>query len=113
MKELDRGEITLAPDPYSGKDGRRPFVIISTEQYPFYPHGYLGVPVTSQNRPNTYQIHEYDMEYVNEELHIDPSYVNPFSPSQVNQPSRTLLKLSDEFMDILAEEVAKAVGLSV
>lgn len=98
----------MASDPFS--DGRRPMVIISDDEYPFYPHGYLGIPVTSQNKDNTFKIHEYDMEYVNDELHIDPSFVNPWSPHQVNDAGRTLLKLSDDFMNILAERVTNAVG---
>lgn len=109
-RKIDRGEVVLAPDPYNGKSGRRPFVIISNEEYPFYPHGYLGAPVTSQDKANTFQIHEYDMEYVNEELNITPSYVNPWSPSQVNEPGRTLIKLSEDFCDILSDRVTKAVG---
>ena len=111
MRKLERGEVVLAPDPYSGKTGRRPFIIVSGTNYPFYPHGYLGIPVTSKDRDNTFQIYEYDMEYVNEELNIQPSYANPWSPAQVNKPGRTLLKLSDEFIDILAARSAQAMGL--
>ncbi len=109
-RELPRGSVVLAPDPYNGKSGRRPFVIISGENYPFYPAGYLGVPVTSQDKSNTYQIHEHDMENINEELYINPSYVNPWSPCQVNNAGRKLMELSDDFMDILAGNVAKAIG---
>ena len=109
-RKIKRGEVVLAKDPYTGKSGRRPFVIISNEEYPFYPHGYLGVPVTSQDKSNTFEITEYDKDYINEDLHINPSYVNPWSPSQVNDAGRTLLKLSDSFCDILSDRVAKAVG---
>lgn len=112
VREIERGEIVLAPDPFSGKSRRRPFIIVSDEDYPFHPHGYLGVPVTSNDRPHTLEIHEYDMEYVNDSLNIQPSYANPWSPSQVNDAGRTLLKLSDNFVDILAEQVSHAVGLS-
>lgn len=110
VRQIERGEIVLAPDPFNGKQGRRPFIVISDENYPFYPHGYLGIPVTSQDKSNTFEIHEYDMEYVNESLNIQPSYANPWSPSQVNDPGRTLLKLSDEYLDILADRVMKAIG---
>jgi len=108
-RKMERGEVVLAPDPYS--DGRRPFIIVSDENYPFYPHGYLGCPITTKNKSSTYKLHEHDMEYVNEELHINPSYVNPWSPSQINKYSRTLIKMSDEFMDTIAENVGKAIGL--
>jgi hypothetical protein len=111
VRVIDRGEVVLAPDPYSGKSGRRPFVIVSNEEYPFYPSGYLGCPITSKDRPNTYQLHKYDMEYVNEELHIQPSYVNPYSPHQVNDAGRTLVKMSDKFIDLVTETVGKAMGL--
>lgn len=111
VRKIDRGEIVLGPDPYRDDAGRRPFVIISNEEYPFYPYGYLAIPVTSQDKPNTFQIHEYDIEYVNSELHIDPSYVNPWSPVQMNDAGRTLLKLSEDFCDILAKSVCQAVGI--
>jgi PemK-like protein. len=103
-RKLQRGTVVLAQDPYSGKTGKRPFVIISDSDYPFYPNGYLGIPVTSQDKSNTFQIHEYDKVAVKEDLHIDPSYVNPWSPSQVNDAGRKLLRLSDDFCDISARE---------
>lgn len=110
MRTLDRGEVVLAPDPH--KDGRRPFVIISDSDYPFYPHGYLGLPVTTRDRPNTWQIHERDKVYVNDGLHVNPSYINPWSPSQINEVHKTLLKLDKGFMDMLAADVSRAIGVN-
>lgn len=109
-RKIERGEVVLAKDPYNGKSGKRPFVIISDENYPFYPHGYLGIPVTTQDKSNTFQIHEYDKVKVKDDLHVDPSYVNPWSPSQVNDAGRTLLRLSEDFCDILSQRVAAAIG---
>lgn len=105
-----RGDLVLAPDPFNDS-GRRPAVIVSNEEYPFHPHGYLGIPVTSKDKQNTYQIHEYDMVEVHEELYIQPSYVNPWSPHQINTTGRTLLTLSESFIDTLVEDVAAAVGV--
>ena len=105
-----RGNVVLAPDPYSS-DGRLPIVIISNEEYPFYPHGYLGIPVTTHNKPNTVKIHEYDKVTVKSDLHVNPSYINPWSPFQVNEIHRELLTLSDEFCDRLGKKVAQAVGV--
>ena len=110
VRKLERGEIVLATDPYSGKSGKRPFAIISDSDYPFYPTGYLGVPVTTQDKQNTFQIHQSDIDWKNEPLKVRPSFVNPWSPAQVNDAGKTVLKLSDEFMDIMAEQVSIAVG---
>lgn len=107
----ERGEVVLAPDPYSGKTGRRPFLIISDSNYPFYPHGALALPITSKDKSNTFEITEYDKEEINEDLHINPSYVNPYSPVQCNNAGKTLLTLSDDFCDLLAERVSVATGL--
>ncbi len=109
-EKLERGDVVLAPDPYRDSSNRRPFVIISDSDYPFYPHGYLSLPVTTKDKSNTFQIHEHDIENVTEELHVMPSYVNPWSPVQMNNPDKKLIELSDDFCDILAERVAKAVG---
>lgn len=110
-REIERGEVVLAEDPYKDNSGQRPFVIISDKNYPFYPHGSLAIPVTTQNKSNTVKITEYDKEYINEDLHVNPSYVNPYSPVQCNQAGRTLLRLSEEFCDLLAEKVADSIGL--
>ena len=111
MKEhIDRGQIVLASDPYNN-GGKRPFVIISDEDYPFYPYGYLGLPVTTQDKHNTYQIYESDKVEITEELHVNPSYVNPWSPAQVNDYEKKIVKLSESFMNMLAEDVSQALGV--
>jgi hypothetical protein len=111
MQKLERGEVVIAPDPYSNQTAYRPFAIISDEEYPFYPHGYLGVPVTTQDRPNTYQIHEQYVVWEDDSLDVEPSFINPMSPSQVNDCRKSLLGLSDRFMDSIAMRVKEAVGL--
>jgi hypothetical protein len=109
MRELDQGNVVLAPDVY--KSGKRPFAIVSDSDYPFYPHGYLGVPITTQDRPHTVQIHEYDIVEVNESLHVDPSYINPWSPAQVNDIDKELVVLSDNFINTILERVGEAMGI--
>jgi dienelactone hydrolase len=104
---IDRGSVVLAPDLYTNNGTRRPFIIISNEDYPFYPSGYLGIPITSQNKPNTFEISDYDIAEVQEPLEVTPSYANPFSPSQVNNAGRTLVKLSDGFLDLLTDQIQK------
>lgn len=111
MRELERGEVVLAPDPYSGKDGYRPFVIISDENYPFHPFGYLGVPVTTRDKSNTVQIHEHDKQHIKAGLDVDPSFVNPYSPVQVNEAGQTLTILTDEFMDTVSRHIIEAIGV--
>jgi hypothetical protein len=109
-KEIDRGTVVLAPEQFSTGNSARPFIIISDETYPFYPDGYLGLPVTSQDKRNTVEIHEYEQVKVWEELHIQPSFANPYSPTQVNTIHRKLMKLSDEYTELLAAMVCDAVG---
>lgn len=111
VRKLQRGTVVLASDPYNDR-GRRPFVIISTDDYPFYPNGYLGVPLTRRDKHNTVEIREFDKEEVYEPFEKDSNYVNPWSPVQVNDPGRALCRLTDSFMDSLAEQTAHAVGYS-
>lgn len=106
MRELDRGEIVIAPNLYG--EGWRPFVIVSNTEYPFYPSGYLGLPVTSQNKPNTYKIAQSDILRKNEALAVKPSYVNPYSPIQINECGKTVLWLDGEFMDRMAALLFKS-----
>lgn len=108
MQRLPRGMVVLADDLYKD-DGQRPFVIISDESYPFYPNGYLGVPVTGNDKSNTVEICEQDI--VEEYAGLDKkSYANPYSPAQVNDAGLELCQLSEEFMNILGDRVVKAVG---
>lgn len=109
--ELERGEIVLGADKYKNSSNRRPFLIVSNKEYPFYPYGYLGIPVTTNDRENTFQICENDIVEVTEELHVKPSYINPWSPSQVNKIDKRIVKLSDEFVDRLTDRVSIAMGL--
>ena len=110
VKALDRGTVVLAQDPYTDSSRRRPFAIVSDESYPFYPHGYLGVPLTRKDKVNTLEIVDYDIDEQWEEFEKDRNFVNPWSPVQVNSPGRALCKLSESFMDMVTEDVAKAIG---
>jgi hypothetical protein len=87
-------------------------LIISDRTYPFHPHGYLGLPVTTNNRANTYEITEGDVTNVTEQLYEWPSYINPWSPSQVNEAYKQLITVSDMFCDTLAMDTKRALGLS-
>jgi hypothetical protein len=107
---LDRGQVVLAPDPYN-QTGYRPFVIISDETYPFYPDGYLGAPVTTQNKQNTFVIQKSDITSKTEPLDVWPSYVNPYSPAQVNSVVKPILQLSDDYVDMICENVIRAMGM--
>lgn len=109
VRKIERGTVVLARDPYNDS-GRRPFVIISDENYPFYPNGYLGVPLTRKDKHNTVEIHESHKEEVFEEFEKDSNYVNPWSPVQVNDAGRALCRLSEAYMDNLAKLVSHAVG---
>lgn len=110
MRKLQRGEVVLATDPYNGS-GRRPFIIISDESYPFYPSGYLGVPMTRKDKSNTLELHAYDVVEEFEPFEKDSTFVNPYSPAQVNEYGRSLCIVGDEFMDMLAHRVSRAIGL--
>ena len=111
VRKIERGTVVLAEDPYTAASGRRPFLIVSDEHYPFYPNGYLGVPLTRKDKENTFEIVDYDKVEVFEEFEKDANFVNPWSPVQVNEPGRALCKLSDSFMNIIADRVGKSVGL--
>lgn len=107
---IDRGTVVLAPEQFSTGNSARPFIIISDDTYPFYPDGYLGIPVTTRDKENTVEIHEYEQVEVWEELHVQPSYANPYSPTQINSIYRKLMKLSDEYTELLAAMICGAVG---
>jgi hypothetical protein len=108
METYPRGMVVLAPDLYKDS-GARPFVIISDDSYPFYPNGYLGVPVTGHDKTNTVEICERDIvEHYNG---LDKkSYANPYSPAQVNDIHSKLCLLDETFMDILGDRMVAAVG---
>lgn len=108
--KLKRGEVVLATDPYSGYDGRRPFVVVSNDEYPFYPRGYLGVPLTRRDKSNTVELERRHLSEVWEEFEKDDNFINPWSPVQVNDWGRSLCLVSESFMDGLAYQVAEAVG---
>jgi hypothetical protein len=109
-KSIDRGTVVLAPEQFNTGNSARPYIIISDDTYPFYPDGHLGIPVTSQDKKNTVEIHPYEQVHVWEEFHVQPSYANPYSPAQVNSIHRKLMELSDEYIDLLASMVCDAVG---
>lgn len=111
VRKIARGTVVLAPDPYTSASGNRPFVIISDESYPFYPNGYLGVPLTRKDKVNTFELTDYDIDEQYEEFEKDSNFINPYSPVQVNEPGRALAVISDDFMDLLADRVMKAIGL--
>jgi len=104
----DRGTVVLAREPYSTDHTARPFLIVSTDDYE--PDGYLGVPLTTRDKPNTYELTDYDKEETFEPFEKDDNFVNPSSPCQVNDPQRPLCRVSDDFVDMVAELVAKAIG---
>jgi len=111
VRKIDRGSVVLADDPYKNHDsGGRPFLIVSDESYPFYPNGYLGVPLTKRKKSNTYEFLDYDKEEVYEEFEHSRNFVNPYSPVQVNEPGRVLCKLDDSFVNLMADKVNKALG---
>ena len=105
---LEQGQIILGKDLYSDANNQRPILIISNDEYPFYPHGYLGVPVTTQDKPNTFEISQSDIVQVDEPIKIMPSYVNPYSPSQVNDVTKTLVKVSDEYVDMVLSKLIES-----
>ena len=113
VRKIERGTVVLAPDPYTSASGNRPFVIISDESYPFYPNGYLGVPLTRKDKVNTFELTDYDIDEQYEEFEKTSNFINPYSPVQVNEPGRALALISDSFMDILADRVTKAIGGSI
>lgn len=106
---LDQGQIILGKDLYSDANTLRPLLIISTEEYPFYPSGYLALPVTTQDKPNTIEISEEHIVQVDEPIEIMPSYVNPYSPSQVNDVTKTLVQVSDEYVDLVLSKLIESV----
>lgn len=108
---LQRGEMVVAPDPFPNRSDRRPFVIVSDETYPFFPDGYLGLPVTTQRGSHALEIHESDIVAEEEPIRVMPSYVNPYSPFQVNEWDKRIVRLSDRFMDLAADIVMSAVGI--
>jgi len=105
----DRGTVVLAREPYSTNHTARPFLIVSTDSYD--PKGYLGVPLTTQDKTNTYELTEYDKEKVFEPFEKDDNYVNPCSPCQVNDPQRPLCQVSSSFVNMIAELTAKSIGI--
>jgi len=111
VRKIDRGTVVLADDPHCAASGRRPFVIISDESYPFYPNGYLGIPMTRKDKSNTFELTDYDIVEQFEEFEKDSNYVNPWSPSQVNEPGRALCKIDESFLNILTDRVTKAIGV--
>lgn len=104
----DRGTVVLAPEPYTDDHVNRPFLIVSTEDYE--PTGYLGVPLTTHEKSHTYELTDYDKTEVFEPFEKDDNYVNPCSPCQVNNPGRALCRVSGDFVDMIAELTAKAIG---
>lgn len=69
------------------------------------------MPLTRKDKGNTFELTEYDIDEQFEEFEKDSNFINPYSPVQVNEPGRALAVISDDFMDILADRVAKAIGL--
>jgi len=112
VRKIDRGTVVLAEDPHTRSGGRRPFVIISDENYPFYPNGYLGIPMTRKDKPNTFELTDYDIVEQFEEFEKADNYVNPWSPSQVNDARRALCVIDESFLDILTDRVTKAIGVT-
>jgi len=110
VRRLERGTVVLSDDPYTQTGARRPFIIISDETYPFFPNGYLGVPLTRKDKINTIELTSYDIEEQYEEFEKESNFVNPYSPVQVNDPDRRLAKVDGSFMNILADRVVKALG---
>jgi hypothetical protein len=104
----DRGTVVLALEPYSTDNVARPFLIVSTDDYE--PDGYLGVPLTTRDKTNTYELTDYDKEEVFEPFEKDDNFVNPSSPVQVNDPQRPICRVSDDFVYMVAELVAQAIG---
>lgn len=111
LDELPRGAVVLAPDPYADEWRVRPFLIVSDEDYPFYPNGYLGVPLTCQQKHNTIELRDNVKDTVYEPFKKDQSFINPWNPKQVNDWDRTLMVLEEEFMDMLAQLTGKAFGM--
>lgn len=104
--------VVLAPDLYKSDGGQRPFVIVSDENYPFYPSGYLAVPLTGQNRSNTIAVEDRDIVEVYAGLDKD-SYANPWSPLQLNDAGLELCRLSESYVNLVADRVVKALGTNL
>lgn len=101
----------MSDDPYTRASGNRPFVIISDESYPFS-NGYLGIPMTRQDKHNTFELTDYDIVERHEEFEKDRNFINPYSPVQINNPGRCLCVVSQDLMDLMADRVAKAIGIT-
>jgi hypothetical protein len=110
-RKLERGTVVLADDPHCAASGRRPFVIISDESYPFYPSGYLGIPMTRKDKTNTFELTDYDIVEQYEEFEKDDNFINPYSPHQVNDPHEKLCLIDESFINILTDRVTKAIGV--
>jgi len=110
-KGIPRGTVVLADDPYCSASGRRPFLIVSDESYPFYPSGYLGIPMTRKDKTNTFELTEYDIDAQYEEFEKDSNFVNPYSPQQVNEWGRHICRVRDDFVDMMVDRVSKSLGI--
>lgn len=102
---LERGAVVIAPDPYTDGNRRRPFLIVSDEEYPFHPRGYAGVPLADSG---PLRINDAAIETEYESL--ENEYVNPHAPRQINEWSRTVTVVKDEAMEKIVAKVAEVVG---
>lgn len=70
-----QGSVVIAPATF--KSGRRPYLVVSNEQRPFFGDRYTVAVITSTERETAVRLAEPDLE--SGALKTYPSYVSPWS----------------------------------
>jgi mRNA interferase MazF len=102
-----QGSVVLAPASFKG--GRRPYLVVSNEDRPFYGEEYTVAVITTKDRNQAIELSEGS--FVEGRLDRYPSYVNPWSLHvfQHDDVDRRVGMLSESVMKDVADGIHEFV----
>lgn len=98
-----QGSVVLAPATF--KSGRRPYLVVSNKERPFYGDRYTVAVITSTERDTAVELSEGSLD--EGELKTYPSYVSPWSlhvfPHE--EITKRVAQVNTETMDAVADVI--------
>lgn len=102
-----RGSIIVAKDMF--KTGRRPYLVVSNKNRPFFGSKYTVAVISSTSRENAVTLRESNLQ--GGALTTYPSYVNPWALAIMpdSQISRRVAQVTDETMERVVQGILHVI----
>lgn len=109
---VDRGHVLWAADPFkSGPDTERPLIVLSDDAHPFHGEQWIAAAVSTTPRPRALELTDDDWAHG---TLPQRSWAYPWAivSPRIEQVEYIVGSVTDAFIDELAVEVGRYIGIS-